>query len=411
MVSPTVSPTVSLVDASPRPSRARDRRRGTGRASRATGLACLAIAGALLVTGCDDAGPRPISEVRDRAKERPTPRVGVPAIERLGLVAPWTYDVPPTWKAVESAAPGRIATFRVGPADDALEVALSNAGGTLAANVDRWRGQMGLPPEGEAGLGALPRKPFLGREGVLVDLRGPYGGMAGSGEKIADGRLLGLIVSLPGTQFVLKVAGPAAAVDAEAERFFAFAASVRSRFVPPPAGTADAPRAPARTSDEPAPRPAPAPAADGTFTAGGYRFTVPAGWVAGPERPMRLATFYVGGAKNVEVTAHEFGAVAGGVLINVNRWRSQFGLPDATPEEVDALPKLPMLGRSATAVELTGHLTDTMRGVDLADALLFGVIVERGEKLVFVKLTGPAAEAKAARPAVEAFCRAMEVAP
>jgi hypothetical protein len=126
---------------------------------------------------------------------------------------------------------------------------------------------------------------------------------------------------------------------------------------------------------------------------------------------MRLATFYVGGAKDVEVTAHEFGAVAGGVLINVNRWRSQFGLPDATPEEVDALPKLPMLGRTATTVELTGHLTDTMRGVDLDDALLFGVIVERGDKLVFVKLTGPAAQAKAARPAVEAFCRSLEVAP
>ncbi|MFO0933984.1 MAG: hypothetical protein U1E39_14940 [Planctomycetota bacterium] len=407
----TVSPTVSLAESSPRPSRARDARRGAGRASRAACLAGLAVVGACLVTGCGDDGPRGIDEVRDRAPERGSPALGVTAVERLGLVEPWTYDVPPTWTRVESGAPGRIATFRVGPGDDALEVALSSAGGTLAANVDRWRGQMGLPPEGEAGLGALPRKPFLGREGVLVDLRGPYGGMGGAGEKVVDGRLLGLILSLPGTQFVLKTAGAASAVDAEAERFFAFAASVRSRFVPPPAGTADAARAPARTNDEPAPRPAPAPTAAGTVTAGGYRFTVPAGWVAGPERPMRLATFYVGGAKDVEVTAHEFGAVADGVRINVNRWRSQFGLPDATPEEVDALPKLPMLGRSATAVELTGHLTDTMRGVELDDALLFGVIVERGDKLVFVKLTGPAARAKAARAAVEAFCRSMEVAP
>lgn len=380
------------------------------RASRAPGLACLAVACvvALVAGGCGETGPRTIDEVRERAPERPAPRVGVPADERLGLVAPWTYEVPAGWTSVESGAPGRIATFRVGPAADALEVALSSAGGTLAANVDRWRGQMGLPPAGEAGLAALPRKPFLGRDAVLVDLRGAYGGMGGAGPAVPDGRLLGLIVSLPGTHFVLKVAGPAAAVDAEAERFFAFAASVRSRFVPPPAGAAPAPT---RTSDEPAPRPAPARAADGTVTAGGYRFTVPEGWVAGPERPMRLATFYVGGAKDVEVTAHEFGAVAGGVLINVNRWRSQFGLPDATPEEVDALPKLPMLGRGATTVELTGHLTDTMRGVDLDDALLFGVIVERGDKLVFVKLTGPADRAKAARPAVEAFCRSMEVAP
>jgi len=410
---PTVSPTVSRAESSPRSSRAHEARRGAGRASRATGLACLALVGASLVTGCGDDGPRPIVDVRDRAKERPAPRLGVPALERLGLVPPWTYAVPPTWTPTESDAPGRIATFRVGPAADALEVALSSAGGTLVQNVDRWRGQMGLPPEGEAGLAALPRKPFLGRDAVLVDLRGAYGGMGGAGPAVADGRLLGLVVSLPGTNFVLKAAGPAAAVDAEAERFFAFAASVRSRFVPasPSGGASDGARAPARTSDEPAPTPAPARAADGTVTAGGYRFKVPEGWVAGPERPMRLATFYVGGAKDVEVTAHEFGAVAGGVLINVNRWRSQFGLPDATPEEVDALAKLPMLGRGATTVELTGHLTDTMRGVDLEDALLFGVIVERGDKLVFVKLTGPVAAARAARPSVEAFCRSMEVAP
>ncbi|MBL9085642.1 MAG: hypothetical protein JNM10_00735, partial [Planctomycetia bacterium] len=175
----TVSSTVSSAVSSARSPRVRAAGRGAGRASRAAGLACVAWVGALLVTGCGDDGPRPIVDVRDRAKERPSPRLGVPAVERLGLVAPWTYEVPRTWTPVESDAPGRIATFRVGPAADALEVALSSAGGTLAANVDRWRAQMGLPPEGEAGLPALPRKPFLGRDAVLVDLRGAYGGMGG----------------------------------------------------------------------------------------------------------------------------------------------------------------------------------------------------------------------------------------
>jgi hypothetical protein len=193
--------------------------------------------------------------------------------------------VPPTWKAVESDAPGRIATFRVGPADDALEVALSSAGGTLAANVDRWRGQMGLPPAGEAGLGALPRKPFLGREGVLVDLRGAYGGMGGAGEQVADGRLLGLILSLPGTQFVLKVAGPAPAVDAEGERFFAFAASVRSRFVPA-VQTRRVRRRARATSPRRAPPPRRAPTARSPPAATGSR-SRPAG---SPGRSARCAS-------------------------------------------------------------------------------------------------------------------------
>ena len=380
--------------------------------------ALLALTAGLASTACGDAAPRTIDDVRDRPAERGMPRLGVPADERLGLVPPWTYDAPATWTPAPSDAPGRIATFRVGPGDDAPEVSLSTAGGTVEGNVDRWRGQMGLPPEGAPGVAALPRKPFLGRDGLLVDLRGTYGGMGGAG--LADARLLALLLALPGTNVALKLAGPATVVDGEAARFFAFAATLRSRFVPvegssaavssaavPSAAVPSAGGARAAGSSAAAP-------SGGAVVAGGYRYVPAAGWIAGPEKPMRLATYFVGGRPGepaVEVSLHEFGAVGSGVRLNVNRWRSQFGLPDATPEEVDALPRLPMLGGQATTVELAGRLTDPMRGVELDGAALFGAIVDRGDRLVFVKVTGPADAVRAARADVEAFCRALEEAP
>jgi hypothetical protein len=52
-----------------------------------------------------------------------------------------------------------------------------------------------------------------------------------------------------------------------------------------------------------------------------------------------------------------------------------------------------------------------MRGVELDDAILYGMIVERDSDSVFVKMTGPSAEMKPERAAFEAFCRSLEATP
>lgn len=346
------------------------------------------------LSGCsDDAGEATLSPPRPRPAERPAPPVGVVIDERLGMRSPWTFQAPPTWRAVDNGtAPGRIVTYRVsdgaGP-----EVALSTAGGSVAANVDRWRSQVGLPMLGEAAAAALPRKPFAGRDGVYVELRS---------SDAAPTRLLALLLPLPPEHptgnLALKLMGPADVVDAEEARFLAFAASLRSRFVPALSAPASAPTDPSAASGE-------------VVVAGGYRIRVPRGWTQGPAKPLRFATLYVGGRKDLELTFHEYGAVPGGVLLNVNRWRGQMGLDELSDEGLERLPRLPMLGGQAVVLDVAGRLSDPMRGVELADAGMLAVVLERGDRMLFLKLTGPRADVAAARRDVEALCRSLEAAP
>jgi hypothetical protein len=66
------------------------------------------------------------------------------------------------------------------------------------------------------------------------------------------------------------------------------------------------------------------PSAEG----GGLRWTLPAGWKEAPGGgPMRYATLTAPVAGKVEVTVIRLPGPAGGELANVNRWRSQLGLP------------------------------------------------------------------------------------
>jgi len=119
--------------------------------------------------------------------------------------------VPEGWSVVAAGAM-QVAKYNVdGGAEVAVSVFPSDTGG-LAANVLRWRRQMGLPEVGaEEAAGAA--KPIEGGpEGaVAVDLE--------NGEKA----LSGAIVPRDGRWFFYKLTGPTAAVKAARETFVNFA--------------------------------------------------------------------------------------------------------------------------------------------------------------------------------------------
>jgi hypothetical protein len=92
---------------------------------------------------------------------------------------PISWKTPEGWQRVEGK-PGRFATFQIGPKDQPLEltvVPLERQGlaASVLANVNRWRGQIGLGPVGEAELEQTIQKRKLagGDEATLVDLTGP----------------------------------------------------------------------------------------------------------------------------------------------------------------------------------------------------------------------------------------------
>jgi len=91
--------------------------------------------------------------------------------------APFTWKLPEGWKQLPGDGQFRFATLRFGPEDEPLNLSVSSSGGDLVANVDRWRGQIGLRPLGsEKALReqkAIADLTVGDLKLVLVDMTGP----------------------------------------------------------------------------------------------------------------------------------------------------------------------------------------------------------------------------------------------
>ncbi|MFI4915491.1 MAG: hypothetical protein ACIAS6_03155 [Phycisphaerales bacterium JB060] len=131
----------------------------------------------------------------------------------------WPWAAPAGWRRVDQERPMRLATYVIesGDAGDAVEVAISrfpgDVGGMLA-NVNRWRGQVGLAPVASGELdGMMERFENPGFVGHTMRLEGPEGHMlVASIHEAAQDR----------TWFV-RVTTDAAAADAVQDEVFAFA--------------------------------------------------------------------------------------------------------------------------------------------------------------------------------------------
>lgn len=127
------------------------------------------------------------------------------------------WSVPAGWQE-KPATSMRKATFVIAGANGATaELAVTafpgNVGGDLA-NLNRWRGQLSLPPVTEAEFaGAVTRLTVNGLNITLVDI-------TGGGD--SPPRLLGAMVPYAGSTWFFKLTGPAALVAAEKPAFLSF---------------------------------------------------------------------------------------------------------------------------------------------------------------------------------------------
>ncbi|MHC5011327.1 MAG: hypothetical protein ACYTG6_10305 [Planctomycetota bacterium] len=346
------------------------------------------------LVACGDREPVEIVDTR----ELPTPRERVPegvtSEQRFGtggghghgappesLEPEWAWEAPEGWTELPPK-PLREVGFMVGGSEDAecTFSVLTGSGGGLAANVNRWRTQMGLEEVTAEEIDALPKRAFLGREAVYVELDGKYGGMHGD-QDVQDAKLIGLILQLPQAALFVKMTGPAAVLEGERGHFDAFAGSIRLE----------------QRASTPPPERAPTSS---------LRWTAPEGWVRQPDRMMREVTFVPEGATGTECYVTILGGAAGGAVANIDRWRQQIGLEPMGEGEFEALPRMSVLGGQAVWVALRGHYRG-MGDQDQEEAMLLGFVRERGEDTVFVKMTGPAAEVEPQQSAFEAFCASL----
>jgi hypothetical protein len=138
----------------------------------------------------------------------------------------WT--APADWKN-EGARPMRAATYSVAATageHEAAECAVyffgQGQGGSVQANIDRWKGQF------KGGDAKVTKMTVHGLPVTRIDISGEYSGMGGpmvqSASK-AGYRLLGAIVEGPGGNLFIKFTGPLKTVAANQQKFDTFLAS------------------------------------------------------------------------------------------------------------------------------------------------------------------------------------------
>ncbi|MBL9173272.1 MAG: hypothetical protein JNL10_07055 [Verrucomicrobiales bacterium] len=363
----------------------------------------LSLAAICLVAGCK---PRDEIQVYQAPREGQSPPAPDTASEsgthRPDSKVPWT--VPEGWTEKASPPGGmRIASYAVtapdGRAVDISVVPLGGTAGSLLANVNRWRDQIGLGPITEADLAGL-RQPV-----AIGELSGDLYDMAGD-KAVLDGkykaRTLAAFFVAGDTTVFFKATGEDALVAENRPKFLAWLKSVQTG--PAPQATAASP------ASAPAPAAAPgAPAMKGPVAAppstGLPNWTVPAGWKSVPASTMRLASFAIDGANGQtgDLSVVALGPSAGGLLANVNRWRGQM-----------ALSPLDDAGLARESTQLTTPAGDEAVIVDLAGEgasagkRMLAAVVSRPDRTWFYKLTGDGALVAAQKDAFLGFVKSVK---
>jgi hypothetical protein len=198
----------------------------------------LGISAGLLLSSCERLTERmEIKESRAISEHAIMPKAEATSAERFfdtqqaqpPAENPLAWITPEGWTEAPAGSGGgmRLIDLRFGPNQEGecyLSIMPGQAGG-LAANVNRWRTQMGLPAYTEAELAALPKKTFVGRDATYVAFDGDFKGVGA--EAAATGfRMLGLVQEAPEFTLFVKLTGPKDLVVKNEAAFDQFASSI-----------------------------------------------------------------------------------------------------------------------------------------------------------------------------------------
>ena len=292
------------------------------------------------------------------------------------------YTVPAGWEE-KAASQLRVASLQVsenGKTADVSVIPLSGMAGGDFANVNRWRGQVGLEPLPETDVQSLAEKVEIASQPAeLYDIAGAS---PGSGDME---RILAVILHRNDTAWFFKMTGDADLVKKEKPSFISFLKSVEFG-APTAAPTMDMSQLPpshppisgmgmdmggtTASSTEAGPKPT---------------WTVPAGWEEGQLAQFLVARYVIkgGGDASATVNVSQLAGDGGGLGANVNRWRGQLGQAPISADEVAKLPTIDAAGSKAVVVDFTG--TDPSSG---KPAQLVGVVLPLNGDSWFYKLMG-----------------------
>lgn len=329
----------------------------------------------------DSATPAPPPMATPSAMPTAMP-AGLPAPDNSGLPS-LQYALPAGWEK-KVLTQMRVASFTAaqdGKQADVSVIPLPGMAGTDPANVNRWRGQVGLEALSETELAKLAEKVTVGDlPAELYDLAGTSPG-SGDAE-----RIIGVILHREDTAWFFKMTGDAGVVEAQKPAFIAFLKSIS--FGAPAAAPAAMDMSQLPPSHPPIGGVNPGLPAASSDAGDKPTWTVPADWQEGQLAQFLVAKYVITDADGASaaVNVSSLAGDGGGLLANVNRWRTQLGLAPVAEADLANLQTIDASGGKATLIEFTG--TDGRSG---KPAQLVGVVLPLNGQTWFYKLMGDAA--------------------
>lgn len=287
-----------------------------------------------------------------------------------------TWKASPEWTA-EKAGQFLTAAYAVPELGRLTVSQLGGDGGGLAANVNRWRGQVNLAP--------LPEDKIIGQPMPVPGSKQPmllFNLTSDTAAADADG-IFAAVLPLESETWYFKLTAPSAKLREKG-------AAVFTQFL----GTVKVGGEDAAATPPPAPTP----------TMPKIQVVASAGWEEGAPSSMRVASFAVKGADGAtaDVSVIPLPGNSGSVLDNVNRWRGQIQLPPLSSSE-DPAVGTEMEGKAGKMI--VTHMISEGAVLDGKKAAISAAILKANGITWFFKMTGEAALVTAQREAFEEFVR------
>jgi hypothetical protein len=197
----------------------------------------------LAITACERVEERmPITQTRQISPLARPAQASIPSATRFydDTVAaeeeegekqnPLAWVTPAGWSE-QKTSQMRLINLSFGPnaEGECYLTAIPGDAGGIAANLNRWRGQMSQPNLTDAEITALPKKPLMGAEAMFLTVDGDFKGMGDAANAQKDQRLVGLLMPNPELTIFIKMTGPKALVEQNMAAFDAFCQSVQFR--------------------------------------------------------------------------------------------------------------------------------------------------------------------------------------
>jgi len=275
----------------------------------------LLVLGCVVLVGCRK------QEMTAYSAPKETPAASRPATAPMATpssAAPIHWTTPSGWQ--EQPASGmRVGSFSIKKGDEHADVSiipLGTVAGSELDNVNRWRGQVGLPPVDATKLAEQAEKVTIGASPAsLYDMAGTDPQTKG------PMRIVASILVSDGATWFFKMVGSDGLVEEQKPAFKQFLKSIE-----PGAAQAGNPApgpAPMLSASPENNTPAPPSAPHGAVSGDKPVWDVPAGWQEQAPSAMRVATFQITGANTAkaDLSIVKLGAMAGGLVANVNRLR------------------------------------------------------------------------------------------